>query len=63
MGGDLREESGRNSLVLQQVEDLELSLQRLGLLLWCGFDPGPGTSTSAGAVKKSQETSLWEGEV
>ena len=26
----------------QQVKDLALPLQRLSLLLWCGFDPWPG---------------------
>ena len=30
------------SLVAQQVKDLMLSLQWLGLLLWHGFDPWPG---------------------
>ena len=25
----------------QYVKDLVLSLQQLGLLLWCGFDPWP----------------------
>ena len=29
----------RSSLVAQQVKDQELSLQQLGLLLWCGFNP------------------------
>ena len=28
----------------QQVKDLTLSLQQLGLLLWHGFDPWPGNS-------------------
>ena len=30
------------SLVVQHDKDLVLSLQRLGLLLWCGFKPWPG---------------------
>ena len=30
-----------SSLVAQQVKDLVLSLQQLGSLLWCGFDPWP----------------------
>ena len=29
------------SLVVQHVKDLALSLQRLGSLLWHGFDPWP----------------------
>lgn len=29
----------------QQVNDLALLLQGLGLLLWLGFDPGLGSST------------------
>ena len=28
--------------MLQWVRDPALSLQCLGLLLWCGFDPWPG---------------------
>lgn len=28
-----------SSLVVQQAEDLALSLKQLGLLLWCRFDP------------------------
>ena len=28
--------------MVQCVKDLALSLQGLGLLLWCGFDPWPG---------------------
>ena len=32
----------RSSLVVQWVKDLALSLQQLGLLLWCRFDPWPG---------------------
>ena len=31
-----------SSPVAQQVKDPALSLQRLGLLLWRGFDPWPG---------------------
>lgn len=29
----------RSSLVVQQLKDPVSSLQWLGLLLWCGFDP------------------------
>ena len=32
----------RSSLVAHQVEDLVLSLQWLGSLLWLWFDPWPG---------------------
>ena len=32
----------QSSLVAQQVEDLALSLQGLGSLLWQGFSPWPG---------------------
>ena len=31
----------QSSLVAQWVKDLALSLQELGLLLWCRFDPWP----------------------
>ena len=34
----------RSSTVAQQVEDPLLSLLRLGLLLWQGFDSWPGNS-------------------
>ena len=36
-----KEWQGRYSLVVHQVKDPALSLQRLGSLLWCGFDPWP----------------------
>ena len=32
----------RSSLVMQRVKDPALSLQGLGLLLWCRFSPWPG---------------------
>ena len=31
----------RSFLVMKWVKDLALSVQRLGLLLWLGFDPWP----------------------
>ena len=47
----------------QQVKDSVLSLQQLGLLLWCGFDPWPGNSHVPQAQpkrKKKKKTGvLW----
>ena len=37
-----REKYMESFLVAQWVKDLVLSLQRLGLLLWCRLDPQPG---------------------
>lgn len=44
-----------SSLVGQWVENLVLSLQRLGSLLWYEFDPWPGTSTGHSTAKKIKE--------
>ena len=44
----------KSSLVLQQVKDLVLSLQQLGLLPWCRFHPLPwGTSICCGCSPKT----------
>ena len=46
----------RGSLAAQWVKDLALSLQRLGSLLWCGFEPWPGNFPhGAGAAKKKKK--------
>ena len=42
------EKSIRSSLVAKKDKVLALLLQWLGLLLWHGFDPGPGISTCCG---------------
>ena len=42
----------RNSLVGQQVKDLALSHQQLGLLLWRRFAPWPGLPRAVGVAKK-----------
>ena len=41
-----------NSLMVEQVKDLALSLLRLGSLLWCSFNPWPGNSECHGHRKK-----------
>ena len=45
----------RNSLVDQQVKDLALSLQWLGLLLWCSFEPKPRKLVIAMDVVKKKK--------
>ena len=40
------------SSVAQQVKDLALSLQWLGLLLWCEFNPWPGAFLHAAESEK-----------
>ena len=42
------------SLLAQQVKDLTLSVRWLGLLLWHGFDPCPGTSTCCECGQKKR---------
>lgn len=39
----------------QRVKDPALSLQQLGSLLWCGFDPRPGNSHMLQAWPKERE--------
>ena len=46
----------RNSLVVQQVKDLALSLQQLGSLLWCGFDPWPWELPYVVGTTKNKQT-------
>ena len=49
----------RRSLGVQQVKDPVLSLQRLGSLLWCRFDPWPGNFYNAkGAARGEKITFL-----
>ena len=44
-----------SSLLAQRVKDPALSLQWLGLLLWCGSIPGPGTSLCHGWGQKGKK--------
>ena len=44
-----------SSLVVQQVKDLALSLQQLGLLLWHGFDPWLGNFQTYWAQTKKKK--------
>ena len=45
--------------MVQQVKDLVVSLQWLGLLLWSGFDPWPGNSHMPWAwLKKKRSVKL-----
>ena len=39
----------------QQVKDPVLSLQQLGLLLWCGFNPWPGNFHMPWVQKKKKK--------
>ena len=49
----------RNSLVVQWVKDPALSLQWLGLLLWCRFNPWPWELPhAAGAAKKTKKIQM-----
>ena len=48
----------RHSLVAQCVEDLSLSLQQHGLLLWCKFDPWP-RNFHRPAKKKKKKDIFW----
>ena len=42
--------------MMQQVKDSALSLQQLGLLSWCGFDPWPEElPCAASAAQKRKE--------
>ena len=43
---------------MQQVKDLALSLQWLGLLLWRGFDPWPGNFHLLWAWPESQNKNI-----
>ena len=45
-----------NSFGAQRVEDLGLSLQRLGSLLWCGFSPWPRKLPHAVGVAKKKKS-------
>ena len=47
-----------SSLVALWVKESALSLPWLGLLLWRGFDPGPGTSTCHRHSQK-EKTGFW----
>ena len=49
---------GWSSLVAQQVKDLVLSLQWLGLLLWHGFDPWPENFYILWAQQKKKERDI-----
>ena len=40
--------------MVQWVKDPVLALQQLGLLLWCGLIPGPGTFICCGCSQKSE---------
>ena len=44
--------------MVQQVKDLVVSLQWLGLLLWSGFDPWPGNSHMPWAWLKKKKRSV-----
>ena len=45
----------REFSVAQWVKNLALSLQRLRVLLWCGFDPWPGNFHMPRAWPKKRE--------
>ena len=49
----------------QPVKEPALSLQWLRSMLWCGFNPWPGTSTGCGrgqkkaGVQQGEKSDLW----
>ena len=47
----------------QWIKDLVLSLQQLGLLLWCGFDPWPGYFHVLKAWPKKEHTVYRKNEI
>ena len=53
----------KSSLVAQQAKDLALSLQQLGLQLWCQPDPWLGTSmrSKCGASPPKKKTAKGSG--
>ena len=46
--------------MVQWVQDPELSLLRLGSLLWCGFDPWPGNALMLQVQPKGKGKELWK---
>ena len=52
-----------SSLVVQQLKEPALSLQWFRLLLWHGFDSGPGTSTCWECAKKKKKKKDCQGSV
>ena len=53
----------RPSLVVRQVKDPALSLQRFGSLLWRGFSPWPGTSKVREERRKEEKKGRQAGKV
>ena len=48
--------------MVQWITNPVLSLQKLGLLLWCGFDPWPGNFHTLQDVAKKKKKITFEEE-